>query len=292
MESFNLKTLPFAIAAVIFAFLTFQVCSKLMTEIEIVFDINQMLNFFIMLIAFTSITALSIGLFLSQNKNLYYRIGFFALLFLPYASVFLLQYTLTPLMMLFVFVLYIGMAYSIMHEFDSLYGNQIKTYIQVPARANARTIIFITAFISALIFLQVNNTEKAQQQLSEKIKIKLSEVVAQTVEQTNLIESLTGNVNLDSANGMGSEFINSAVNSAVKPKITDMITQQINTMIDPYLQYIVYIATFIIFSTIAGTTTFVSIVTSLFGMLTIKLLKSLGYAKEVKQTIEVTRITM
>jgi hypothetical protein len=63
-------------------------------------------------------------------------------------------------------------------------------------------------------------------------------------------------------------------------------------MINPYLPYIIYILALLIFVTIAGTSTLAGIFTTLIGIIVIYLLKSTGYAKEEKQTVEVTRITL
>jgi hypothetical protein len=289
MESFNLKILPFAISALIFSYLTFNICSSLITEAEITIDFTRIGTFIFLLVIYTGLMAMSIAIFLSQIKYIYFRIAFFFILFLPYATIFLLKYEIDPKMFLAIFVIYIAMVFSIITEFNSLYGNQIKTYLSLPARANARTIAFFIALVTALVFLSINNTESGQVEFGVKMQDKITTMIVKTIEDYDLIGKMGGQ--LSTGSDIGSKLVNTAIGSA-KKQIMQQLTEQITTMIEPYIPYMVYFMALLIFLTIAGATAFISFFITLLGYVLTYILKSVGYLKETKQTIEVTRFTL
>ncbi len=289
MAPLNPKVLPFAIAALIFSYLTFATAISLTTQIEIMLSLEQVLVFFLILTINISLMALSISIVLSQVKDLLYRIALFFLLFLPYASVFILKFAVDPIVMLAIFVLFIGMGITILMEFNRLYSNQIKTYIETPARANAKTIIFFIALSTALVFFSTNNNPESEKIMGNKILDQTTSAITTAIEDYGLIEKMVPEIKTGE---IGQPSLSQAAKNKMQAQTNKLIEEQITAMITPYQPYIIYILTILIFGTIAGISTFVGIFTTLLGLILMRLLKSGGYVKEIKQTVEVTRITL
>ena len=289
MESLNLKVLPFAFAALIFSFLTFNTATRLISSFEILLDITQVISFLVQLALYTSLTTLSISLVLSQLQRIYFRMGLFFLILLPYISVFILKYLVDPLTALAILVLFAAMVFSILMEFNHLYANQIKTRIETPSRANARTITFFIGLVTAITFFAINNNPVSQEEISNKLLDQLTQSIAVAIEDYNLVEALSGQVGTSqlTQTSLGQQAIRQA-----QPQINTLVTNQIVSMVTPYLPYVIYIITLLIFATIAGASTLIGIFTTIIGYLLVKLLKAVGYLVEVKQTVEVTRLTL
>lgn len=289
MEPLNLKVLPFAFLSIFFAFLSFNTATDLISNVEILLDLSAVLGFLIKLSIYIALTTICIALVLSQTKHIYYRLGLFFLIFLPYASVFLLKFQINTLLLIAILVLFAGMCLTVLIEFDHFYANQIRTRIETPARANARSITFFIALITAMIFLVVNNNPQSKAEISTRILDETTSAISTTIEDYGLIEKLSGQ--MVNPQITESEVGKKAIEQA-KPQINKYISDQINAMITPYMPYIIYILTFLVFGTIAGASTLSSLITLVLGFILSYTLKSTGYARVTTQTVEVTRLTL
>jgi hypothetical protein len=285
MESLNLKIIPVAILALVSSYLTFVTIANLIANVQILFNLESVIRFLASLIVLVSITAFLTSLTLALVNNIYYRVGLFVLLFLPFASVFMLSGNVEPLHMLIFVALFTAMALTIVTEFDRHYANQIRARLDTPARANVRTMAFFLALTAALAFFSLNSSATNQEAITDRIIDDIISSTSDAIQDYGLVERMMGQ-NETQQVGQTIQL------NRIQPQITQLIETQIRSLITPYEPYVIYILTLLVFGTVAGSSTLASFLTTLLSMALLPLLKSAGFVKESKQMVEVTRITL
>lgn len=282
MEQINLKILPISIIAFLASYLSFQEASLFIKQPELVFDLELIFGIIFRFTFYTALTAFLVSLNLSLTKSKTYRSALFGLLALPYLSIFVVQNYVNLLYLGLLIVFFIAMSLAIVVEFDRLYSNQIKAYLQVPSRASARNLTFFIALAASLVFFGLNQGIDNQQILADKITENFKQTTLNTIENYGGVDAL-----IQQQLGVTQPNLNS-----VQLEFDDYLNNQIDTVLTPYKPYIFYILLILVFGVLAGAASFASVFAGLISVVSIPILKSFGFLNESKEEVEVTRLTL
>jgi len=316
-----LKTLPFVLVASLSFFVLGFISHSLISTYDYIFNLSILLRILIKV----GIVAIFIGIFVPLIcilvKNPKEKLIILTVILGSLALGYIFNNGTDSIISLTIITILSGLGLFLTNlSIKHLYENQLKPNLGVSVRASIREFFSLFALAIGLAFFVFNNSPERVGEIKEHIVDNvISPISYQIINEadsqiTNKIDTSSGILEnslrqflkqedgnfsedqiqniLDEVNVKGVSTQKVLGTFDAKEEINNVIVKQASDIIDPYLKFIVPFAALSLYLSLKTYFSLLKIVIIPLCLLTVSILKKIGFIKEETKTVEVTRLTL